>query len=134
MFFIASCTNAFDPDGGQEVISARFIRPELAIREFQEQKITFMPPQYYILYTLSRILTTPSTTLDQQNRVRQLSKGPFGAMVISPMRHGKVDDQGRVVLLYEGDELRGGPKGRLHRVLVTITKGVSLRLFQLSLI
>jgi len=32
------------------------------------------------------------------------------------------DVEGRVIALYEGDEARGGPKGRLHRVLITPRK------------
>jgi len=41
-------------------------------------------------------------------------------MVITPRRY-EVDEMGRVILTYEGDETRGGSKGRLHRALVKMT-------------
>ncbi|EEB91528.1 hypothetical protein MPER_10095 [Moniliophthora perniciosa FA553] len=63
------------PDGGQEVIRARFLHPESAIAEFNAQKITFMPPQYYILHTLSSILVGEKNTMEQREKVRQLAYG-----------------------------------------------------------
>ena len=110
------------PDGGQEVVSARFIRPETAIAEYREGKITLMPPQFYLLSTLSGILRTPENTAGQREQVVTLSRGLFGHMVINPqlMRNEK----GRNALTFEGDETRGGSKGRLHRVLIKYDRGV----------
>jgi len=113
-------------DGGQEVIEARFIHPRTALIEFREGKLSFMPPQYYLLSTLADILQGPTNTLPQREKVETLSSGLFGKMVVTPRRYYKKDDDddkmGRVILTYEGDETRGGSKGRLHRALVKMTK------------
>ncbi|KAF9469229.1 hypothetical protein BDZ94DRAFT_1151973 [Collybia nuda] len=110
------------PDGGQEVISARFLHPEKALEEFRNGNITFMPPQAYLLTTLSGLLQGRVNTPEQRTRVEELSAGMFGRMVINPRRLLKEDEEGRTILTYEGDETRGGSKGRLHRVLVKMGK------------
>lgn len=118
-------SNCIFEDGGQEVIAARFLHPDDALAEFRESKIALMPPQYYILYTLSPILRGHENTEEQRARVEQLARGMFGRMVITPRRLGEPDEQGRVILTYPGDHTRGGPKGRLHRgVLKFGTRGV----------
>lgn len=104
-------------DGGQEVIEVRFIHPQTALIEFREGRLNFMTPQYYLLSTLADILQGPINTLVQRERVQALSKGLFGKMILTPQRYGS-DGMGRTILTYEGDETRGGPKGRLHRALV----------------
>lgn len=115
------------PDGGQEIISARFIHPEEALAERSSGKIQFMPPQFYILTTLASILHGKRSSVEQRNRIEKLAKGAFGRMVINPHTEREKDSEGRTILSYEGDELRGGPLGRLHRVLVrTAPDGVSL--------
>ena len=111
-------------DGRQEVIEARFIHPRKALEECREGKISFMPPQYYILSTLADILQGPHNTSDQRRKVQTLSRGLFGRMVINPVRVGE-DHSGRAILAYEGDELRGGTKGRLHRTLAKLNGAVS---------
>ncbi|PFH54250.1 hypothetical protein AMATHDRAFT_72755 [Amanita thiersii Skay4041] len=111
------------PDGGQEVISARFLHPVDALREFHDKKISLMPPQYYILSTLASILTGHVNTVSQRETVAMLSHGPFGRMVINPKRLFVEDKEGRTILTYEGDETRGGPKGSLHRAFVKVGKG-----------
>ncbi|GLB34792.1 putative NUDIX domain containing protein [Lyophyllum shimeji] len=111
------------PDGGQEVVSARFLHPADALSEFSEGKITFMPPQAYLLQTLAEVLQGRENTPEQRERVQTLSRGFFGRMVINPRRLGEPDAEGRTILTYEGDETRGGSKGRLHRVLVKFGKG-----------
>ncbi|TFK22791.1 hypothetical protein FA15DRAFT_671124 [Coprinopsis marcescibilis] len=110
------------PDGGQEVIAARFLHPSDAVAESKAGKLNFMPPQFYILSTLAEILKGSVNTAEQRSKVQELSSGAFGRMVINPVGAGK-DDQGRQILTYEGDELRGGSKGRLHRALLRMTKG-----------
>ncbi|KAG1754326.1 NUDIX domain-containing protein [Suillus lakei] len=90
------------PDGGQEVIRTRFLRPELAIDEFRTGKINLFPPQYYILETLS----PHPYWIDQCCLELRLGR----------MLH--VNDGVDEAFVYEGDELRGGPKGRQHRMLV----------------
>ncbi|KAG6862056.1 hypothetical protein C0995_007186 [Termitomyces sp. Mi166 len=110
-------------DGGQEVISARFLHPADALNEFREGKITLMPPQAYLLYTLSEILQSRLNTSAQRDRVETLSRGLFGRMVLNPLRLGSPDGDGRYILTYEGDETRGGSKGRRHRVVVKAGKG-----------
>ncbi|KAG6898274.1 hypothetical protein C0992_000719 [Termitomyces sp. T32_za158] len=110
-------------DGGQEIISARYLHPAKAIEEFREGKITLMPPQAYLLHTLSEILHGHLNTPAQKERVEALSKGLFGRMVLNPLRLGSPDGEGRYILTYEGDETRGGSKGRRHRVIVKAGKG-----------
>lgn len=107
-------------DGGQEVIEARFIHPRTALTETREGRLGLMPPQYYLISTLADILQGPTNTLTQRERVRTLAKGLFGRMIITPQRYGE-DGMGRTILTYEGDETRGGSKGRLHRALVKMT-------------
>ncbi|THH19471.1 hypothetical protein EW146_g1705 [Bondarzewia mesenterica] len=107
------------PDGGLEVVAARFIHPLNALSEFRSSKITLMPPQYYLISTLAGILHGRCTTPEQRARVHELATGAFGRMVINPRAHSAgLDQDGRTVLTYEGDETRGGSKGRLHRSLV----------------
>ncbi|KXN92183.1 Putative nudix hydrolase 7 [Leucoagaricus sp. SymC.cos] len=115
------------PDGGQEVISARFVHPSEALREFREGKITFMPPQFYILTTLSDILQGSRNTEEQRTKVESLSRGAFGRMVLNPRPRKPEDDdfaKGYSILVYEGDETRGGSKGRLHRAKLRMIDGV----------
>ncbi|PPQ98830.1 hypothetical protein CVT24_003384 [Panaeolus cyanescens] len=109
-------------DGKQEVIEARFVHPKQALDECREGKISFMPPQFYILSTLADILDGTKNTPDQRSKVETLSKGLFGSMVINPRPLGK-DSDGRTILTYEGDETRGGSMGRLHRALVKMKGG-----------
>jgi hypothetical protein len=75
-----------------------------------------MPPQHYLINTLAEILSGDRNSEGQRMRVRQLSEGPFGRMVVLP-RQSKLGD-GRVVLAYEGDELVGGPSGARHRSVI----------------
>lgn len=81
-----------------------------------------MPPQAYLLRTLAEILQGRENTAFQRARVEALSKGMFGQMVINPIRQQFPSEDGRTILTYEGDETRGGSKGRLHRVLVKVGK------------
>ncbi|KAH6899478.1 NUDIX domain-containing protein [Coprinopsis sp. MPI-PUGE-AT-0042] len=111
------------PDGGQEVISAKFIHPSEAISLHRQGKMAFMPPQFYILSTLSGVLRGTQNTKEQRSMVKELSNGDFGRMVINPVAKGQ-DEQGRTILTYEGDELRGGSKGRLHRAHLKMGKGM----------
>jgi len=119
-------------DGGQEIISARFLHPSEALREFREGKITLMPPQFYIITTVADILQGPRNTAEQRALVNRLSRGAFGQMVLNP-RLCKPDGDdlmnGYSILTYEGDETRGGSKGRLHRAKLRIIDGVSQRMF-----
>lgn len=115
-------------DGGQEVISARFVHPNEALREFREGKITFMPPQFYILTTLCDILRGTRNTEEQQKKLVCLSQGAFGRMVMNPRPSKPQEEdlaQGYSILTYEGDKTRGGSKGRLHRAKLRVVDGVS---------
>jgi hypothetical protein len=114
------------------VVAARFIHPEDALAEFREGKITMMPPQAYILNTLAEILKGRTNTAMQRKQVEALSCGMFGRMVINPRPLGE-DAEGRTILTFEGDETRGGSKGRLHRVLARVGKGGVSR-FSISIV
>jgi hypothetical protein len=92
-----------------------------ALAEFATGKITLFPPQFYLLSTLSDILCGSTTSSAEREKIHSLSWGAFGRYVFQPQILPK-NDQGDTIITYEGDELRGGLKGRLHRVL--ITKGV----------
>ncbi len=88
-----------------------------------------MPPQFYILTTLFNILQGSRNTVEQQKKVEYLSQGTFGHMVMNPRPSRPQDEdlaQGYSILTYEGDETRGGSKGRLHRAKLRIVDGVSL--------
>ena len=104
------------PDGGQEVISARFIHPSEALRAHRAKEMMFMPPQYYLISVLAGILSGDRSSEAQRTRVRELSGGAFGRMVILP-RQSKLGD-GRLLFAYEGDELVDGPLGARHRSIV----------------
>ncbi|CCM03626.1 uncharacterized protein FIBRA_05770 [Fibroporia radiculosa] len=85
-----------------------------------------MPPQVYLLTALADILCGERNTEAQRERVCTLSRGAFGRMVIHPHSLPEKDPEGRTVMTYEGDEMRGGPRGCLHRCLVRFRKdGVS---------
>lgn len=115
-------------DGGQEVISARFVHPREALREFQAGKITFMPPQFYILITLCDILQGSQNNEEQRAQVATLSQCAFGRMILNPRPCKPEGDdlaKGYSILTYEGDETRGGCKGRLHRAKLRTVDGVS---------
>ena len=75
-----------------------------------------MPPQYYLISTLAQILSGDLNNEVQRTRVRQLAEGAFGGMVILP-RQSKLED-GRLLLVYEGDELLNGPPGAKHRSII----------------
>ncbi|KAL0958531.1 hypothetical protein HGRIS_000672 [Hohenbuehelia grisea] len=106
------------PDGGLEVISARFMPPSAALDECRSGNIAFMPPQFYIIQTLNSILVSSQSSPDERQRVAQLARGTFGSMIINPRGLPAKDAKGRSVLTYEGDESRGGKPGRRHRVMV----------------
>ena len=119
--------NGYDLDGGQEVIEARFIHPRTALTQFREGDLNLMPPQYYLLSTLEDILQGSTNTLAQREKVETLSRGSFGKMVFTPQFHKREEG---LVITYEGDEIHGGPKGRLHRASVKIrSDGVCNALF-----
>ncbi|KAH9857213.1 hypothetical protein C2E23DRAFT_806970 [Lenzites betulinus] len=105
------------PDGGQEVVAARFVRPEQALVEFAAKRIALYPPQFYLLTTLATVLRGAQNTPAERARARALAHGAFGRMVINPrlLRGHDGKTAGYEVLTYEGDETRGGAPGRRHR-------------------
>ncbi|PCH37717.1 hypothetical protein WOLCODRAFT_65842 [Wolfiporia cocos MD-104 SS10] len=111
------------PDGGQEVVSARFIHPASALEECRTNAIALMPPQVYLMSALADFLKGNENTQTQRDRVRGLSEGTFGQLLFQPLALPERDDQGRTILTYDGDEARGGPKGRLHRCVCKFGKG-----------
>jgi len=80
-----------------------------------------MPPQYYLISILAEILSGGRNSQGQRARVRLLSEGAFGRMVILP-RQSKLGD-GRLLLAYEGDELVDGPLGARHRSVIKPGQG-----------
>jgi len=115
------------PDGAQEVIAARFVHPSRALQECAERKIGLMPPQFYLVSTLAPLLDGDVSTSEQRARVQRLAEGNFGRMSVNPKGLIPVPEgtpEGYSILTYEGDEARGGRKGRLHRALVKWQKAV----------
>ncbi|EIW84837.1 hypothetical protein CONPUDRAFT_97199 [Coniophora puteana RWD-64-598 SS2] len=113
------------PDGGQEVILAQFVHPADAIAHFKAGTIGMFPPQYYILDTLRPLLAGRRTTEAQRQRLAALSRSAFGALEINPkvtMVEG--GDREARFFLYEGDELRGGAPGTIHRAECRLKNGV----------
>jgi len=110
------------PDGGQEVIAARFVHPLTALAESRANNIILMPPQVYLLTTIAGILSGNKNTEAQRERIRVLSEGVFGRMVVQPRALPQRDGLGRTILTYQGDEARGGAKGRLHRCVCKFQK------------
>ncbi|KAI0683303.1 hypothetical protein BC835DRAFT_1395834 [Cytidiella melzeri] len=107
------------PDGGQEVISARFVHPSDILLECARREITLMPPQFYLVSTLEGLI-------GGGERVGRMGRGAFGRMGFCPMPMSMKSGPGGVGgpregwtwLTYEGDETRGGRKGRVHRSMV----------------
>ena len=67
--------------GSAETASALIVHPSDALAEFQQRKITFMPPQFYIMDTLARILQGRTNTAEQRagiRRAEQLRRGATG--------------------------------------------------------
>jgi len=118
------------PDGGREVVAVRFARPADVLAEFRARKIMLMFPQFYILSTLSDVLRDARTTPLERERIGALAQGPFGRMVVNPLVTPAGGGQkGCVVITLEGDESRGGPKGRLHRASGLLNEaGVAIEL------
>ncbi|XP_006458010.1 hypothetical protein AGABI2DRAFT_64679 [Agaricus bisporus var. bisporus H97] len=114
-------------DGGQEVISTRFVHPSAILREFHDGKITLLPPQFYLLTTLVDVLQGVSNTEKQRMRVEHISRSNFGRMTFNPRplkTEGEDRVQGQLILTYEGDETRGGSPGRLHRANLRMANGL----------
>jgi 8-oxo-dGTP pyrophosphatase MutT (NUDIX family) len=109
-------------DGGIEIVSAKFIRPQDVLSQHRAGKVLLMPPQFYLLSLLDRILSGLELTASQTAVLRNLSQS-FGRRIFSPQFIGKPDESGRGVLAYEGDEERGGKPGARHRSTVKIEKG-----------
>lgn len=104
-------------DGGEEVQSTCFVHPRVAIAQFKKGSINLAPPQYYILETLRQLLPGDASTPEEREKLIQLSQGPFGRLVIQPRPYYDSVSSAKM-FLYEGDELRGGPVGQLHRAIV----------------
>jgi len=112
------------PDGGQEIVEARFVHPADALAEFAAGRVSFMPPQFYLLTTLADMLRGRGASAAERARVEVLSRGAFGRMVIHPQRYtGPEVPEGYVCLTYEGDKTRAGPKGWMHRSYIRFVKG-----------
>lgn len=90
----------------------------------------------YIIQTLAQILRGGINTAEQRESICTLSAGHFGGMVINPLRvdipdTGYRNESGSetIMMILEGDETRGGSKGRRHRIVMTLKHGVRLPIF-----
>jgi len=126
------CSDSISADGGKEVIETRFFHPKTVLNECRSGKIRCMPPQFYILSTLSDILSGPICTAEQWKKAERLSTGAFGKRIVIPRNLGQ-DEDCHAVLALTGDEKYGGPIGRRHRIMGKIVEGgVSPCLFYVS--
>ena len=98
------------------------MHPVVALENVKSRQISLYPPQYYLLTTLSELLKGSVNTLQQRAKVHELSSGLFGKMVLNPRALRQRDSKGRMTLTYEGDEVRGGAPGRMHRTIVDFGK------------
>ncbi|KAF8330461.1 hypothetical protein F5887DRAFT_1081767 [Amanita rubescens] len=76
---------------------------------------------FVTLLYISDILPRGINTQSQREKVERLSRGAFGKLSFNPKHFPPEDgdaDPKRMLLVYEGDETRGGPPGRLHRAFV----------------
>jgi hypothetical protein len=111
-------------DGGLEVISTLFIRPRKALQMASEGKMLLMPPQFYLLTTLAELLQEHETAEHEIERISTLCNSTFGHAIIRPERFTIVGEA-KSFMAYEGDEVRGGPPGRKHRMhMEMVGKGV----------
>lgn len=105
-------------DGGVEILAAHFMRPETALAQYRAQKMTLLPPQFYLLTTLAELLSEKQTTPAEKAKIEGLSKGAFGRLVVQPHLI-PVKETGGHIHAYPGDEENGGPKGSIHRSVFT---------------
>jgi hypothetical protein len=78
-----------------------------------------MPPQFYLLTTVMEVLSdSPTRPSENTDRLKVLSRSAFGRMQINPSIIPHESDSTKSYFVYEGDEGRGGPKGRRHRSLI----------------
>jgi len=120
------------PDGGLEVISTTVQHPSAHIDAFRRGEISLMPPQYYLLTTLAEVLPTGAVHSEAAKEgLKELSRGAFGQMQINPMPIRHETEKRRSYLVYEGDEARGGPKGRRHRSEIEVDENKTIRSIRL---
>lgn len=103
-----------------EVISAQYLHPRAVLEACARGELGLMPPQVYILTTLAQLIKGEDehcSTPAQRELITRLAHGSFGRMSINPRPLKEGVPEGKSVLTYEGDEARGGKKGRLHRIL-----------------
>ncbi|KAH7107619.1 NUDIX domain-containing protein [Auriculariales sp. MPI-PUGE-AT-0066] len=105
-----------------EVISVQWATPAAALAAFHSKTMRFMPPQYYLLNVLHRLLPQGIRTSLQDDLVRTVCNGSFGSRVFNPVAAKERAPNGRAILTYEGDEIRGGNSGSLHRAVVNFDK------------
>lgn len=135
---VVDLAHAPTADGGIEVASASWIRPRDALAAFRRAEIALFPPQYYLLTTLAGLLdslhTHPRDRDPSPNPNRSRSEalrsaiGGFGSRQFNPRPMGFTHEGGigqRLLLTYEGDELRGGNARDRHRCLVRYQGPVS---------
>lgn len=121
------------PDGGLEVISTSLRRPSAFMDSFSRGEIALMPPQFYLLTTLVEVLSDSSTRpREGTERMKLLSRGAFGRMQINPAVFPHETDPTKSYFVYEGDEIRGGPKGRRHRSHIQFGEKRNIRSIQLQ--
>jgi len=121
------------PDGGLEVISTSLRHPSAYIESFLTGEILLMPPQFYLLTTLREVLSDSSSrSREGTERLKSLSRAAFGRMQINPSVVPHESDPAMSYFVYEGDESRGGPKGRRHRSQVRFDEKRTIRSIELQ--
>jgi hypothetical protein len=96
------------PDGGVEHTAARFLPASKWLEMAGTNEIILFPPQYFLLYQVSRFLTGSTSSTEeiegQRSRLRDFAKGgdpPWAEVCISPGQLGAPLSDGRAALTLE---------------------------------
>ncbi|KAL5529485.1 hypothetical protein ACEPAG_5470 [Sanghuangporus baumii] len=117
-----------EASGPTEVVSAQFIHPRDLISALSREEIGLMPPQFYIISILQDIFSSgpDMNTLAQREQVERISNSSFGRSEFNPHFDPLASSDGSRALTFEGDEIRGGKKGQMHRVIFVPRKNSPL--------
>lgn len=89
-------------DGGIEILSTKFMAPQLALDAAKRDQIVLFPPQFYLISTLLPFLEQSTGLEDHVVKLRRkqlvrFAKGNFGKMTVEPHILRKLSD-GRVLM------------------------------------
>lgn len=85
-------------DGGIEIVSTRFMAPQLALDAAKRDEIVLFPPQFYLISMLLPFLEQSAGLEDhvaklRRKRLVRFAKGDFGKMTVEPHVLRKLSDR-----------------------------------------